>query len=72
MNGVKEVYNVQVNIERNSGEFDSMIVRSAVPIIVDVKDFGLSAGVEKLRELAGLKSISTEMPVQFLLVFRRQ
>ena len=36
---------------------------------IDVADFGYAPGIEKLREIAGLKSISTEVPVDVKLVF---
>ena len=39
------------------------------PIILDTGNFGLDAGVEMLREIAGLKSISTAVPVSGQLVF---
>ena len=42
------------------------------PIGIDVADFGYGPGIEKLREIAGLKSISTEVPVDVKLVFVRE
>jgi hypothetical protein len=39
------------------------------PIVVKAADFGLDAGIEVLREVAGLKSISTAVPVSGQLVF---
>lgn len=39
------------------------------PILVQAGDFGLAKGVEMLREVAGLKSISTAVPVTATLVF---
>ena len=41
-------------------------------LIIDVADFGYAPGIEKLREIAGLKSISTEVPVDVKLVFVRE
>ena len=38
-------------------------------LVIDVADFGYAPGIEKLREIAGLKSISTEVPVDVKLVF---
>ncbi len=46
---------------------DTLKVSSAKPVIVNAGRFGLSEGVEKLREIAGLPSISTAVPVQFVL-----
>lgn len=44
-------------------------VVSVHPILLNVADFGLIAGVEKLRELAKLPSISHTVPVSFYLNF---
>ena len=41
-------------------------------LIINVADFGYAPGIEKLREIAGLKSISTEVPVDVKLVFVRE
>jgi len=41
-------------------------------LVIDVADFGYAPGIEKLREIAGLKSISTEVPVDVKLVFVRE
>jgi hypothetical protein len=47
----------------------TVMVASVKPLIVDAEKFGLSDGVEKLREIAGLDSISHAVPVSFVLVF---
>jgi hypothetical protein len=44
-------------------------VLSSRPVILDAKQFGLVDGVTALREIAGLKSISTAVPVSIYLVF---
>ncbi len=44
-------------------------VVSMRPVLLNVADFGLVAGVEKLRELAKLPSISYTVPVSFYLNF---
>ncbi|MCH7670655.1 MAG: YceI family protein [Proteobacteria bacterium] len=41
------------------------------PIIVTADSVGLVAGVEALREVAGLPSISRSVPVSFTLVFKQ-
>ena len=41
-------------------------------LVIDVADFGYAPGIEELREIAGLKSISTEVPVDVKLVFVRE
>jgi polyisoprenoid-binding protein YceI len=40
------------------------------PVLLNAEDFQLNAGVEKLRELAGLPSISFAVPVTFHLSFK--
>ena len=50
----------------------TLMVASAKPLIVDAAKFGLSDGVEKLREIAGLESISEAVPVTFVMTFVEQ
>jgi polyisoprenoid-binding protein YceI len=45
-----------------------LVVTTVAPIMLDVNKFQLNAGVEKLRELAGLKAISPMVPTTFSLV----
>jgi polyisoprenoid-binding protein YceI len=45
-------------------------VSSAAPVIVRAEDFNLVAGINKLREIAGLSSISYSVPVTFNLTFK--
>ena len=49
-----------------------LVVSSRAPVIVNAGQTGLAAGVEKLREVAGLPSISPAVPVTFELVFDRE
>lgn len=48
---------------------DRILVASRKPIIVNASQVGLLAGVEALREIAGLPSISPAVPVSFVLAF---
>ena len=48
---------------------DTVMVASVKPLIVDATKFGLDDGIEKLREIAGLPSISTAVPVSFVMTF---
>ena len=41
------------------------------PIVVNVADFGLTQGVDALREIAGLGTIAGAIPVTFSLTFNR-
>ena len=46
-----------------------LVVSSRAPVIVNAGQTGLAGGVEKLRDVAGLPSISPAVPVTFELVF---
>lgn len=50
---------------------DKVLVVTATPIIITADEFGLADGVEKLRELASLPSITPAVPVTFSIVFTR-
>ena len=41
------------------------------PIVINAADFELTAGIERLREVAGLQNIATQVPVTASLVFSR-
>jgi polyisoprenoid-binding protein YceI len=47
----------------------NVMVASTKPLVIDAAKFGLSDGVEKLREIAGLDSISNAVPVTFVMTF---
>lgn len=46
---------------------DTLFVVASKPLLLNVSDYQLVEGVEKLRELAGLASISHAVPVNFYL-----
>jgi len=46
-----------------------VLVISRAPILVKAESFGLAAGIESLREIAGLERISQTVPVNFTLLF---
>lgn len=46
---------------------NTLMLVSAKPLILNVADFALVQGVEKLQELAGLPSISHAVPISFYL-----
>ena len=50
---------------------NKVLVESAAPIMVSADDFNLTQGVETLRGLAKLESITPVVPVSFSLVFKR-
>lgn len=47
----------------------SVVVSSLRPLNLGANKFGLSAGIDKLKEIAGLNSIGYLVPVSFSLVF---
>lgn len=49
---------------------DKWLVSSARPVIVNAGDHELVKGIEMLKKLAGLESISLAVPVTFELIFR--
>lgn len=53
--------------KRADGAFSAVTTK---PVFVDATAFGMGAGVEKLRELAGLQAINATIPVMFDVVFR--
>jgi polyisoprenoid-binding protein YceI len=48
----------------------TITVNSITPMIIDADSFSLVAGVNKLKEIAGLKSITYTVPVTFNLSFK--
>jgi polyisoprenoid-binding protein YceI len=46
-----------------------VVVTSLQPVVLNTTSLGLSEGVEKLRELAGLPSISQSVPVSLVMTF---
>ena len=56
-------------MERRSG--DRLLVTSSQPVVVDAGALGLDEGVERLREIAGLPSITPAVPVSFRLTLRQ-
>ncbi|MFT5789570.1 MAG: polyisoprenoid-binding protein YceI [Shewanella sp.] len=49
----------------------SLLVASVMPVIVNSDSFGLTQGIEKLREIAGLSAISKAVPVSFILNLKK-
>ncbi|WP_396588637.1 YceI family protein [Bermanella sp. R86510] len=47
-------------------------VNSIEPVLIKADDFALAKGINKLREIAGLDSIVTTVPVTFSLLFTAQ
>lgn len=67
LHGVERPLEIPVVVTRMG--WDRVSVASEQPVLVVAADYGLEGGIEKLRELAGLDSISEVVPVTFFLVF---
>lgn len=67
LHGQQQVLTTEVLVTRVAP--DRFLVTSVRPVIVMASQFQLVDGIEKLREVAGLPSISQSVPVSFQLVF---
>ena len=61
-----QTYNATVLVSRQEA---GLLATTLKPIVVNAGSFDLVAGVEALREVAGLPSISRAVPVSFTVVF---
>lgn len=68
LHGETKPLTMDIVVTRLAGAKLSVV--SVQPVILNVSDFSLVAGVEKLRELAKLPSISQAVPVSFYLIFK--
>ncbi len=66
MHGMEQTYTADVMITRLSGGLQATTLK---PILVTAEQHGLVSGVDALREVAGLPSISRAVPVTFSLTF---
>lgn len=66
LHGVKKELTATVAVTENG---DNLQVATVAPILINAEDFDLAAGVNTLRELAQLPSISNAVPVTFVLNF---
>ena len=60
---------VKISVTRLSDQ--SFLVQSSEPLLLNAGSLGLSDGIESLRVIAGLPSISKSVPVTFSLIFRQ-
>lgn len=67
LHGVSHQVTNQVQVTKLSG--DRLLVSSVMPLVINASDYGLAEGIEQLRVIAGLPSISTAVPVTFSLIF---
>ncbi|EAQ97503.1 YceI family protein [Congregibacter litoralis] len=67
LHGAKQSYTTEVLVTRLKDGGLQVVISE--PLLVKAADFGLADGIEVLREVAGLQSISTAVPVSGQLVF---
>ena len=64
-----KIHKVMVDVLVAKLSDNEIIVSSMKPVLLNAQKFGLDAGVNKLKELAKLPSISNAVPVSFVLSF---
>lgn len=67
LHGIKQTINTRVQVIKL--KTNMLQVNSLQPIIIQAKAFKLGAGIEKLKALASLPSISHAVPITFSLAF---
>ncbi len=70
LHGQQQVVTTEMLITRLTPH--RFLVTSTQPVVIQASQFGLVAGLEKLREIVGLPAISHAVPVSFQLVFDKQ
>ncbi len=70
LHGINTDLLVQISVTRLTA--DTLLIQNLAPLLLHVEDFNLGAGVEALKELAGLDVISYSVPVNFTLIFNQQ
>ena len=65
LHGKKQTKTFNVLVAKLSAK--KMVVTSLTPVVIQAGDFDLATGVEKLRDIAGLTSISLAVPVSFVI-----
>lgn len=67
LHGHSHSYNSELLITRLDDRRFQVV--TLAPLVLNAHDFGLEPGLEALRKLAGLKSISSAVPVSAVLIF---
>ena len=69
LHGISKEVSTQVFVEQSD---KSITVSSLAPLMIGAPDFGMDKGVEALRDLAKLMSISMVVPATFRLVYDKK
>lgn len=67
LHGVKKLFIADIQVTKLTA--NAINVSSVKPIVLNAADFKLVEGINALRDIAGLPSITTQVPVTFNLVF---
>jgi len=70
LHGVSQKITTDIQVVKLAN--NDILAFSLNPIIINADKYNLVAGIEKLREIANLPSISPVVPVSFSLVFKQQ
>jgi polyisoprenoid-binding protein YceI len=70
LHGLEQTKDIDVLVAKLTPS--KLVVTSMKPVIVMADEFNLGAGVNKLRDIAGLSSISMSVPVSFVLTLSQQ
>lgn len=70
LHGEKQELSASVQITRAG--YDRMVLSTVKPILISADAFTLGEGIAKLRDIAGLESITPMVPVTFSLTFARE
>jgi len=69
LNGINKLISLEVLATQQAN--GDIIVASFMPVIIKPSDFNLTAGINKLQELAKLPSITHSVPVSFVLTLNK-
>ncbi|MEE2892133.1 MAG: YceI family protein [Pseudomonadota bacterium] len=69
LHGIEAPFGGEVRVTRVDA--DTVTVATVRPLVLNAASFGLEAGVERLRAIAGLNGITGMVPVNFALSFAR-
>lgn len=70
MHGIEKTLKTQIIVSRDN--MDNITATAAQPVVINASDFLLTDGIETLKNIAKLSSISYSVPVSFSLVYKKQ
>lgn len=69
LNGINKLISLEVLATQQAN--GDIVVASFMPVIINPADYNLTAGIDKLQELAKLPSITHSVPVSFVLTLNK-